>query len=80
MQTCGPRKVESVKASGRMSLYVVNAILRTRLALGHLSPRHVAQDLRLTCFEKKPVNSLLLWDKLAPDEPTAGKRLPFLDF
>lgn len=63
-----------------MSVYVLVAILRKKMALEHLSLWQISQVLSLTCFEKMPVNSLFLHEKPAPDEPNVGKQLSFLDF
>ena len=61
-----------------MSVYVLIAILRKRLALEHLSLWQISQVLSLTCFEKTPVNSLFLLEKLIPDETDGCKQLSFL--
>jgi len=63
-----------------MSVYVLIAILRKRMDLEHLSLWQIAQVLSVTCFEKKPVNSLFLRENMAPDDPQIGKQLSFLDF
>ena len=61
-----------------MSVYVLIAILRKRLALENLSLWQISQVLSLTCFEKTPVNSLFLLEKLIPDETDGCKQLSFL--
>jgi len=48
--------------------------------LEHLSLWQISQVLSLTCFEKRPVNSLFLYEKPAPEDPQLGKQLSFLDF
>jgi len=63
-----------------MSVYVLIAILRKRLQLDHLTLWQISQVLSLTCFEKTPVNSLFLYDKDVPEDPSVGKQLSFLDF
>ena len=63
-----------------MSVYVLIAILRKRMCLDHLSPWQISQVLSLTCFEKRPVNSLFLHEKTVPEDPQLGNQLSFLDF
>jgi IS4 transposase len=63
-----------------MSVYVLIAILRKRMNLEHLSLWQISQVLSLTCFEKRPVNSLFLHEIAVPDDPQIGKQLSFLDF
>lgn len=63
-----------------MSVYVLIAILRKRMNLEHLSLWQISQVLSLTCFEKRPVNSLFLHEKPAAEDPQIGKQLSFLDF
>jgi IS4 transposase len=63
-----------------MSVYVLIAILRKRMNLDHLSPWQISQVLSLTCFEKRPVNSLFLHEKPVPEGHRIGKQLSFLDF
>ncbi len=63
-----------------MSVYVLIAILRKRLALDHLTLWQISQVLSLTCFEKTPVNSLFLYEKAVPADPHVGNQLSFLDF
>jgi IS4 transposase len=63
-----------------MSVYVLIAILRKKMSLDHLSPWQISQVLSLTCFEKRPVNSLFLHEKPVPEDPQLGNQLSFLDF
>jgi IS4 transposase len=63
-----------------MSVYVLIAILRKTMSLDHLSPWQISQVLSLTCFEKRPVNSLFLHEKAVPEDPQLGNQLSFLDF
>jgi len=63
-----------------MSVYVLIAILRKRMALDHLTLWQISQVLSLTCFEKTPVNSLFLYEKAVPEDPHVGNQLSFLDF
>jgi hypothetical protein len=63
-----------------MTVYVLIAILRKRMNLDHLSPWQISQVLSLTCFEKRPVNSLFLHEKPVPEDPHVGNQLSFLDF
>jgi IS4 transposase len=63
-----------------MSVYVLIAILRKKMSLDHLSPWQISQVLSLTCFEKRPVNSLFLHEKPVPEDPQIGNQLSFLDF
>jgi IS4 transposase len=63
-----------------MSVYVLIAILRKKMSLDHLSPWQISQVLSLTCFEKRPVNSLFLHEKPVPEDPNIGNQLSFLDF
>jgi len=63
-----------------MSVYVLIAILRKRLALEHLTLWQISQVLSLTSFEKTPVNSLFLCEKAVSEDPHVGKQLSFLDF
>jgi len=62
-----------------MSVYVLIAILRKRMNLEHLSLWQISQVLSLTCFEKRPVNSLFLFEK--PEIPAVqiGKQLTLMD-
>lgn len=62
-----------------MSVYVLVAILRKRMDLDHLSPYQISQVLNLTCFEKRPINSLFQYEKPEVPEPQIGKQLSFLD-
>lgn len=63
-----------------MSVYVLIAILRKRMNLEHLSLWQISQVLSLTCFEKRPVNSLFFHEKPAAEDSQIGKQLSFLDF
>lgn len=62
-----------------MSVYVLIATLRKRQSLDHLSLWQISQVLSLTCFEKRPVNSLFLYEKTTPGEVGLGKQLSYLD-
>ncbi len=62
-----------------MSVYVLIAIRRKRMSLEHLSLWQISQVLSLTCFEKRPVNSLFLHEKSEISESHIGKQLSFLD-
>jgi transposase len=62
-----------------MSVYVLIAILRKKLYLEHLSLWQISQVLSLMSFEKKPVNSLFLYEKSDIPEDQFGKQLSFLD-
>ena len=62
-----------------MSVYVLIAILRKRLAMEHLTLWQISQVLSLTSFEKTPVTSLFLHEKAAPEDPHVGKQLSVLD-
>ena len=63
-----------------MSVYVLIAILRKRMNLEHLSLWQISQVLSLTCFEKRPINSLFQHEKPSSPDPRDGKQLSFLDF
>jgi hypothetical protein len=45
-----------------MSVYVLIAMLRKRMKLEHLSLWQIPLVLSLTCFEKRPVHSLFLYE------------------
>ena len=62
-----------------MSVYVLIAILRKRMELEHLTLWQISQVLSLTCFEKRPVNSLFLYEKPENPECQVGKQLSFLN-
>ena len=62
-----------------MSVYVLIAILRKRMDLEALSPWQISQVLSLMCFEKTPVKSLFLHEKLVNSDGHIGKQLSFLD-
>jgi IS4 transposase len=63
-----------------MSVYLLIAIMRKRMNLEHLSLWQISQVLSLTCFEKRPVNSLFQHEKPSSPDPHDGKQLSFLDF
>jgi hypothetical protein len=62
-----------------MSVYVLIAIMRKRLLLDEFSLYQISQVLSVTPFEKSPVNSMFLKEKLQNQPVDNCKQLSFLE-